>query len=109
MSSARAVPKRCGYLTSWRTGWQITPGGAEWMRAALGAIRGGQPPLGKACFAWWGVGKYSLYTVSALAAWSRLRGAGEFAAVPGAALVFYTVEAQMVFLFPLTKVTNLTF
>ena len=78
-------------------------GGAEWMRAALGVMRAGRPPAGEARFGWLGVGKYTASAGAALAAWLAWRGldAGGWSAGVIALLVFYAVEAQMVFLFPL--------
>jgi hypothetical protein len=72
--------------------------GARWMAMALGCPRTDVAPAGY----WWrlGLGKYGLATAPALAtavmAWAWLP-----ALLPLAIVVFYAVEARMVFAFPL--------
>lgn len=84
---------------AWRGGFA---GGAEWMRVALAAIRGGERPRGRAAFGWLGAGKYAACTGGALmaAVVSAWAGAGWSAALVAAVLAFYVVEVQAVFLFP---------
>jgi predicted MPP superfamily phosphohydrolase len=83
----------------WKRGFA---GGAEWMRVALGAIRSGTAPVGRASFHRLGLAKYLLCLMAAaLAAQAgRVAGASGAWCAVGAVLAFYTVEVQFVFLFP---------
>jgi hypothetical protein len=83
---------------AWKSGFTS---GAEWMRLALGQLRGGPPPCGAAPFQKLGVLKYSLASAGALIYALVVAQAGLWLLLPGAAFVFYAIEAQMVFLFPL--------
>lgn len=84
---------------AWRGGFA---GGAEWMRVALGAIRGGAMPQGRAEFDRLGWAKYAVCALGALgAAWlAWALGAGGWMIAAGAIAGFYLVEVQFVFLFP---------
>jgi predicted MPP superfamily phosphohydrolase len=85
----------------WKRGFA---GGAEWMRAALGAIRSGPAPAGHASFHRLGFEKYLICLLAgALAALGAgaLGANAAWCAVAGG-LAFYTVEVQFVFLFPAT-------
>ncbi len=78
-------------------------GGAEWMRVALGLMRGGVPPEGKAGFATLGLLKYGFASLAGLAVLLPTLLLGPFwlwLAVPAGILAFYAVEVQGVFLFP---------
>jgi len=74
-------------------------GGAEWMRLALGIARGSAGPSGRAAFGWLGARKY----LAALAAATAVGGLAMWC--PWTAVlvvpVFYAVEVQTAFLFPL--------
>ncbi len=74
-------------------------GGAEWMRAALGVLRG-RAPEGHRSFTQLGVLKYGACTVAALVpaalAWVTGSAWWLLAALPA----FYAVEASLVFAFP---------
>jgi hypothetical protein len=75
-------------------------GGAEWMRAALGVVRGGRPPSGDASFGVLGSAKYAACCLAAavpLGAWAASGSPWWLLAVVPA---FYAAEAQTVFLFP---------
>lgn len=75
-------------------------GGARWMAAVMGEIRGTAPPAAGRRFLAWALLKYSLCLLPAaaggVAALVTRDGWWVLAGVPG----FYLVEAPMVFLFP---------
>lgn len=73
------------------------------MRVALGALRGGAVPGGQANFARFGVMKYAACLAAGAlgAVGCTALGAGFIASTVVAAILFYAVEAQFVFLFPL--------
>ncbi len=83
----------------WRGGFSS---GAEWMRGALAAIRGGEKPRGETAFARLGCVKYAACGGVAAVAMGVAAWLGAGAAVTGlsAVIAFYVVEAQLVFLFP---------
>ncbi len=85
----------------WRGGFA---GGAEWMRVALGALRAGDPPVGRAAFQRLGFEKYGACAAAALLAVAAgaLAGAPVPWTVLAALVAFYVVEVQFVFLFPAT-------
>jgi hypothetical protein len=83
---------------AWKNGFIS---GAEWMRLALGQLRGQSLPCGSAPFQTLGTAKYALATAGALFYVLVVAQTGLWPLLPGAALVFYAIEAQMVFLFPL--------
>ena len=85
--------------TSRNAAWGGFVGGAAWMRRALTVVRG-MAPTGRAHFGWLGLFKYTLCSLLALLAFGacwRL----PLLAFPAAILVFYAVEARLVFVFPL--------
>jgi hypothetical protein len=78
--------------------------GAEWMGQALRELRGltaRETVPSRPNFHWLGFLKYALATGAALAWASAVWALAMPLLVPAAILVFYAVEAQMVFLFPL--------
>src|SRR5262245_35533741 len=75
-------------------------GGAEWMRAALGVLRGAVPP-GQAAFTSLGVAKYALACAAAVAVVGVAWASRAPALLPLAIVAFYVVEVRMVFAFPL--------
>lgn len=82
--------------------WGGFGAGADWMRCALGRVRGKQP-MGRARFGLLGLGKYTLCGLPFLLALLTLGVCWDLTlpAVPAAILVFYAVEARLVFVFPL--------
>ncbi|MBC7814190.1 MAG: hypothetical protein H7175_23755, partial [Burkholderiales bacterium] len=82
----------------WRTGFIS---GAEWMRLVMASVRGTSVPAAPASYNALGLFKYGLATLCALAYVAIMVAAGWWILLPGCALVFYAIEAQMVFLFPL--------
>jgi hypothetical protein len=87
-----ALPLARAARDAWRGGFAT---GAEWMRLALGVMRG-TPPKGRTSFQMLGFGKYLL----CLAAAALMLVPGRIF-WPLAVLAFYAIEVQMVFLFPL--------
>lgn len=85
-----------GARQAWRTGFA---GGAEWLRRALGALRG-QAPEARAAFGRLGGAKYGLATAAA-AACGWLACTWSPWLLPLAVVAFYAVEVRMVFAFPL--------
>lgn len=82
----------------WRHGFAS---GADWMRSAMSHYRVTPIPPNSANYHYYGTLKYGLSTIGALvvigfASWSRM-----WLLLPLVVLVFYAIEAQMVFLFPL--------
>ncbi len=75
--------------------------GAEWMRLALACLRGRPMPDIQISFQQLGLIKYGLAACSAVVYALLVGMFGFWALLPGAAFIFYAVEAQMVFLFPL--------
>lgn len=73
--------------------------GAEWMRAAIGVVRG-TPPSGRASFLRLAVVKYGLACLGAglasLLVWSL-----PALVLPAALVAFYAAESRLVFVFPL--------
>lgn len=82
--------------------WGGFEAGAHWMRCALGHVRGKQP-MGRASFGLLGLGKYTLCGLLALVVLLTLGVCWDLTlpAVLAAILVFYVVEARLVFVFPL--------
>lgn len=74
-------------------------GGAEWMRRALGLVRG-RVPAGKADFGRLGVGKYACAGLAALLVLGALWRL-PLIALPAAIVTFYSFEARLLFVFPL--------
>jgi predicted MPP superfamily phosphohydrolase len=85
--------------TQWRSGFA---GGAEWMRAALGAIRDGSVPSGRASFQRLGCAKYGacLAAAALVVTLGGVTDANVGSTALAATLAFYVVEVQFVFLFP---------
>jgi hypothetical protein len=82
----------------WRNGFAS---GAAWMRLAMAHVRGVSIPARARPYNWLGAIKYGTAAATAmLFAALALRFVGWWL-LPGAVFVFYAVEAQMVFLFPL--------
>ena len=83
-------------------GWkQGFASGADWMRLAMSHYRAIPIPPNQANYQYYGTLKYGLASLGALAVigfviWSKL-----WIVIPLAVFVFYAIEAQMVFLFPL--------
>jgi hypothetical protein len=84
---------------AWRSGFAS---GAEWMRMALSNLRGEAIPARDNSYNTLGIVKYSLASLGALLYLILVVGTGLWFLAPGLVLVFYAIEAQMVFLFPLT-------
>jgi len=82
----------------WRTGFAS---GAVWMRSVMGYVRNETIPPVKADYNKLGIFKYGLASVCALASGTFFVLLGWWPLLPLGVLVFYLVEAQMVFLFPL--------
>src|SRR5262249_18495921 len=74
--------------------------GAEWMRLVLEALRSGPLQTDRASYQLLGLVKYGLATIAALAWLALSFSLGLLPLGAFAVLVFYAVEAQMVFLFP---------
>jgi hypothetical protein len=81
---------------AWQQGFAS---GAEWMRLVLEQKRG-SPPQGQANFQWLGILKYGLCSLGALLYIAVCLLLKNWWLLPGFVLVFYAIEAQMVFLFP---------
>jgi len=79
--------------------WTGFGGGADWMRKAMGVVRG-REPMGRAHFGWLGIGKYGCAGVAALLVLALLWRL-QALALPAAIVTFYTVELRMLFVFPL--------
>jgi hypothetical protein len=73
-------------------------GGAEWMRRALGVVRGTEP-AGRARFGRLGIGKYTCASLAALLVLALLWRSPALA-LPAAILTFCAVEVPMLFAFP---------
>jgi hypothetical protein len=73
-------------------------GGADWMRRAMGVVRGRQP-AGRAPFGWLGVVKYTCASLAALLVLAVLWRLPALA-LPAAIVTFYAVELRMLFVFP---------
>jgi hypothetical protein len=83
---------------AWKSGFAS---GADWMRLVLCQLRGVNPPTASASFQQLGVVKYGLSALCALLFLCLVISTRAWLFLPGVVLVFYAVEAQMVFLFPL--------
>lgn len=83
----------------WKTGFAS---GADWMRAVMAHVRAEGIPAHTASFNALGIFKYGLASLGALMYLIAIAAAGWWPLLPGFVLVFYAIEAQMVFLFPLT-------
>jgi len=79
--------------------WGGFSGGAEWMRKAMGVVRG-KEPLGRAHFGRLGTGKYACAGMAALLVLALL-WRWPVLAVPAAIVTFYSVELRLLFVFPL--------
>jgi hypothetical protein len=84
-----------------RAAWRGFAGGAEWMRAALGLLRGKPPRGGEHGFQRLGIAKYSLAALAALLVVSAALASELVWLAPLAVPAFYVVEVRMVFAFPL--------
>jgi hypothetical protein len=73
----------------------------EWMRGALGVIRNEPVPDRGIRFHWLGLAKYVSAAIAAMAVAILGWWTDAFWMFPLAILLFYAVEAQMIFLFPL--------
>lgn len=82
----------------WRTGFAS---GAEWMRSVMEHKRPSSISYTPASYNRWGFFKYGMAGVCALAYLIFVYLTRTWLLLPGFVLVFYAVEAQMVFLFPL--------
>lgn len=82
----------------WRAGFAS---GAAWMRSVMEYVRGEAIPPIEADYNKLGIFKYGLASSCALACGALLILMGWWLLLPLCVLVFYLVEAQMVFLFPL--------
>jgi hypothetical protein len=83
---------------SWRTGFDS---GAAWMHAAMCYVRASDIPFTEAPFQRFGLFKYGLASLGALTYLSWLLKTRQWGLLPGVVLVFYGIEVQGVFLFPL--------
>lgn len=83
---------------AWRNGFVS---GAAWMRLVLEHLRGESLPTVTADFQRLGMIKYALALLGAIIFAGVALITGLWFLLPVAALVFYGIEAQMVFLFPL--------
>jgi hypothetical protein len=83
----------------WRTGFTS---GAVWMRSVMEYVRGENIPPIESDYNKLGIFKYGLASVCALACGAFVSIMGWWSLLPLCVLVFYLVEAQMVFLFPLS-------
>jgi hypothetical protein len=81
---------------SWRSGFAS---GAEWMRIVLSYRRGHEIPPIRAPYNLLGIIKYGLAVLGALAYAALAWRLEVLILIPGFILVFYAIEAQMVFLF----------
>jgi hypothetical protein len=82
----------------WRSGFVS---GAAWMRLAMSHVRGVEIPRTNAPFQFLGTVKYGLCSLVALIYLLIVRSMHWYPLAIGVVIVFYAVEAQMVFLFPL--------
>jgi hypothetical protein len=89
---------RAATQEGWRTGFAS---GAEWMRLVMTHIRGANIPVVQAPYNTLGLFKYGLASLCALGYMTLTIWADWWLLLPGFILVFYAIEAQMVFLFPL--------
>jgi hypothetical protein len=94
-----ALPYAPQAAQAWRSGFAS---GAEWMRMALSTLRGEVLPARPVSYNALGIVKYTLASLGALLYLIIVVGAGLRFLAPGLVFVFYAIEAQMVFLFPLT-------
>jgi hypothetical protein len=83
---------------AWKSGFAS---GADWMLLVLCHLRGQTPPPTPASFQQLGVLKYGLAATCALLFLGIVIGTRAWVLLPGVVFIFYGVEAQMVFLFPL--------
>ena len=83
---------------AWKSGFVS---GAEWMRLVLEHLCGTKLQSVDADFQYLGIVKYALCAVGALLWIVLTLATGLWILIPLAAFVFYAIEAQMVFLFPL--------
>ncbi len=83
---------------TWRGGFAS---GAEWMRQILTHLRGRDVPTSPVPFQLLGVVKYGLATLGTLLFLAGVGVVGAWYLAGGLVLVFYAIEAQLVFLFPL--------
>lgn len=83
-------------------GWRsVFASGADWMRAVMVHVRGESIPVRVAPFNLIGFVKYGLASLGALLYIAAVASQGWWVLLPGLVLVFYAIEAQMVFLFPI--------
>lgn len=82
----------------WRGGFAS---GADWMRLVMQTLRNIPISCVTAPYNVLGIFKYGIAAICALIYGAIVIAAGWWILLPGCALVFYAVEAQMVFLFPL--------
>jgi hypothetical protein len=83
-------------------GWkQGFTSGAEWMRLAMSNYRETQIPANHSNYQYYGTLKYGLASLGALAVIGFVIGLKVWILLPLVVIVFYAIEAQMVFLFPL--------
>lgn len=82
----------------WRSGFVS---GANWMRLVLCHVRGTEIPEAALAFQWLGVTKYGLCCLAALTYLVIVLSQRWYLLAVGVVPIFYLVESQMVFLFPL--------
>ncbi len=82
----------------WRSGFTS---GADWMRITLSHVRGSEVPPHALPLQRMGLVKYGLCSIAALAYLALVLSLRWYPLIIGVVFVFYAVEAQMVFLFPL--------
>jgi len=83
-------------------GWkQGFASGADWMRIAMSHYRATTIPMNNANYQYYGSLKYGLASIGALAVIGFAIWSSYWIMLPLAVIVFYAIEAQMVFLFPL--------
>ena len=82
----------------WRSGFVS---GAEWMGLAMSHVRGAEIPRTYAPFQVLGVFKYGLCSLAAMIYLLLMWSLRWYPLMIGVVFVFYAIEAQMVFLFPL--------
>jgi hypothetical protein len=95
---APGCPLPAGARGAWRGGFA---GGGRWMALALATLRGTPPAPPPAGLNRLGLIKYGVASTAALAWVGVAWATGWPVLAPAAVLVFYAVEAQAVFLFPL--------
>jgi hypothetical protein len=83
----------------WRSGFVS---GANWMRRVMSHVRGIEVLPNNTPFQQLGIVKYGLCSIAVLVYLASVLVLQWYVLIVGVVLVFYAVEAQMVFLFPLT-------